>query len=255
MPARRDVGTRSDAGAQTLDVGRAQVTGDGATLAADEAEVTQRQRPRRPAKVSQGTASSRRARGDVVGRYVLLSALGEGGMGVVWAAYDPELDRRLALKLLRRGGSSERLLREAQALARLAHPNVVAIHDVGVDGGDVWLAMELVVGRTLEDWLAADPGRGWRELLKVLLPAGWGVAAAHEAGLIHRDLKPANLMIGDDGRARVMDFGLARAGDLEAEVSTVEESDPLASSQVSLLGSSVTRAGAILGTPAYMPPE
>ncbi|MCB9705877.1 MAG: serine/threonine protein kinase [Myxococcales bacterium] len=199
------------------------------------------------------TPASPRARGELVGRYVLLSELGEGGMGVVWAAYDPELDRRVALKLLRHGGDSDRLLREAQALARLAHPNVVAIYDVGVDRGEVWLAMELIAGRTLKEWLAGA-GRPWREILRVLLPAGWGVAAAHEAGLIHRDLKPENLMVGDDGRVRVMDFGLARAGEAEA-ITSAPEVDPLASSEGSLLSSSVTRAGAILGTPHYMAPE
>ncbi len=199
-------------------------------------------------------AEEGRLRGVRIGRYVLLTKLGEGGMGVVWAAYDPELDRRLALKVLRRAGDSDRLLREAQALARLAHPNVVAIHDVGEDDGDVWLAMELVDGQTLDVWSAAEPGRSWREILGVLLPAGHGVAAAHGAGLIHRDLKPENLMIGADGRARVMDFGLARAGELVVADPVIAD-DPLVSSEVSLLSSSVTRAGAIVGTPLYMAPE
>jgi len=194
-----------------------------------------------------------RVRGDLIGRYVLLSELGEGGMGVVWAAYDPELDRRLALKVLRLAGDSDRLLREAQALARLAHPNVVSIHDVGEDAGEVWLAMELIEGRTLKEWQRAAPRRPWTEVLQILMPAGYGVAAAHDAGLIHRDLKPENLMVGDDGRVRVMDFGLARTGEFKAPATA--PADPLASSEVSLLGSSVTRAGAILGTPLYMSPE
>lgn len=194
-----------------------------------------------------------RLRGVTIGRYVLLTKLGEGGMGVVWAAYDPELDRRLALKVLRRAGDSDRLLREAQALARLSHPNVVAIHDVGEDGGEVWLAMELVEGRTLDGWCEAEPSRSWREILAVLLPAGHGVAAAHRAGLIHRDLKPENVMVGEDGRARVMDFGLARSGELVATSAIAE--DPLASTDSSLLSSSVTRAGVIVGTPLYMAPE
>ncbi len=199
-------------------------------------------------------ADRERLRGVTIGRYVLLTELGEGGMGVVWAAYDPELDRRLALKVLRRAGDSDRLLREAQALARLSHPNVVAIHDVGEDGGEVWLAMELVEGRTLAAWCEADRARSWREVLAVVLPAGHGVAAAHRAGLIHRDLKPDNVMVGEDGRARVMDFGLARAGEL-VEVGPAPSGDPLAMTDSSLLTSSVTRAGAIVGTPLYMAPE
>ena len=139
-------------------------------------------------------------RGALVGRYVVLRELGQGAMGVVYAAEDPELDRKIALKLLRPevGGTATsggtmaartRLLREAQALARLAHPNVVAVHDVGEHEGSVWLAMELVDGETLSVWLRGRR-RGWREVLDVMTAAGRGLAAAHAAGLLHRDFKP-----------------------------------------------------------------
>ena len=158
------------------------------------------------------------APGDLVSRYVIVSRLGAGAMGVVYAAYDPELDRKVALKLVRPsaaigGGMSEgpaRLLREAQALAKLNHPAVVSIHDVGTFGEQVWISMEFVEGKTLTDWIAAAP-RSWREVVEVMRAAGRGLAAAHEAGLLHRDFKPDNVMLGVDGRVRVMDFGLARA--------------------------------------------
>ncbi len=196
-----------------------------------------------------------RTRGELLGRYLLLAELGAGAMGVVWAAYDPELDRRVALKLLVGGHDSERLLREAQALARLAHPNVVAVYDAGETDGDVWLAMELVDGVTFKTWLKRQPVRlGWREVLAALIPAGRGVAAAHAAGLIHRDLKPDNIMVGGDGRTRVMDFGLARAGETFGTTELVPSDDPLVS-RSSVLSTDVTRTGALLGTPAYMAPE
>lgn len=155
------------------------------------------------------------ARGTVVGRYVIVDVLGQGGMGTVYAAYDPDLDRRIALKVLEASGDlpsnrEPRFLREAQALARLSHENVVGVHDVGVYGRDVFIAMDLVPGKTLADWLRAER-RPRREILAVFLAAGRGLAAAHAAGLIHRDFKPGNVIVGDDGRVRVLDFGLARA--------------------------------------------
>jgi hypothetical protein len=159
-------------------------------------------------------------RGDValepghrIGRHLVLGRLGAGGMGVVFAAYDPELDRKVAIKLMRpgRGADSparqERLLREAQAMAKLAHPNVIVVHDVGTAGESVYFAMELCDGGTLREWLC-EP-RPWREVLEVFLRAGQGLAAAHAAGLVHRDFKPDNVLLGKDGRARVTDFGLA----------------------------------------------
>jgi eukaryotic-like serine/threonine-protein kinase len=191
--------------------------------------------------------------GNVVGRHVVLHRLGAGGMGVVYAAYDPELDRKVALKLLLPGMAGPvgrtRLLREAQALGRLSHPNVVAIHDVGTVGEQVWLAMEFVQGQTLCDWLGTR--RRWQDLLAVFRSAGEGLAAAHAAGLLHRDFKPANVMVGDDGRVRVMDFGLARVRP-EAASLHLEEFGALPAFDTSM---EVTRAGTVMGTPAYMAPE
>jgi eukaryotic-like serine/threonine-protein kinase len=126
--------------------------------------------------------------GASVGRYVVVAKIGAGGMGVVYLAYDPELDRRVALKFLF-SSEGRRLRREAQAMAQLSHANIVAVHDVGDLDGRVWLAMEFVEGQTLTRWLAARP-RPWRDTLAVLLAAGAGLAAAHRAGLVHRDFKP-----------------------------------------------------------------
>ncbi len=206
-----------------------------------------------------GRASEREGglgRGDVVDRYVILTAIGQGGMGVVFAAYDPELDRKVALKLLLpaaqadgHGDARTRLLREAQALAQLSHPAVVAVHDVGTVGDQVWLAMEFIDGVTLARWIKQT--RPWREVLEVFRRAGEGLAAAHAAGLVHRDFKPENVMVGADGRVRVMDFGLARADG--PSLSLPPRSDLRVSS--SALRAEVTAAGAVLGTPAYMAPE
>ncbi|HEX4955134.1 MAG TPA: serine/threonine-protein kinase [Thermoanaerobaculia bacterium] len=190
-------------------------------------------------------------------RYVLLEEIGRGGMGSVWAAWDRTLDRKVALKLLPLGSQSrhratERLVREAQALARLAHPNVVAVHDAGTLDGRVFLAMELVEGESLRQWRGARQ-RGWREVLAVYLAAGRGLAAAHAVGLVHRDFKPENAMIGRDGRVRVLDFGLARRADLGEEEPGVEGVLPTPSAP--LLETPLTRQGAVMGTPAYMTPE
>jgi hypothetical protein len=152
------------------------------------------------------------APGTRVDRFVVEERLGAGGMGVVYAARDPELDRRVAIKLLRAIGHNEelraRLYREAQALARVAHPNVVVVHEVGSHDDHVYLAMELVRGTTLRGWLEGAHTTG--EILAVPGDAGRGLAAAHAANLIHRDFKPDNVLIGEDGRPRVTDFGLAR---------------------------------------------
>ena len=198
-------------------------------------------------------------RGDLVGRYVIMAQVGQGGMGVVYAAYDPELDRKVALKLLHGGvtgtvfatNARARLLREAQALAQLAHPNVVAVFDVGQLGDKVWLAMEYVDGLTVRAWLQQRP-RAWQDIVAVFRAAGEGLMAAHAAGLVHRDFKPDNVMLGADGRVRVMDFGVARA-DRAAGRPLLSEQTGLESS-ISLR-SDITRAGSLLGTPAYMAPE
>ena len=153
-------------------------------------------------------------RGASIGRYVVLEELGKGGMGAVYAAYDPELDRRVAVKLLGTRISTngrKRFEREARALARLSHPNVVQVYDAGAHEGQVFAAMELVEGQTLKDWCKSEPTPSWRQVLRCYLDAARGLAAAHEKGLIHRDVRPANLLIGEDGRVRVADFGLAMA--------------------------------------------
>ena len=156
--------------------------------------------------------------GAVLGRYVVLAPLGAGGMGTVLSAYDPKLERKVAVKLLHaEARSSEdsqtaqaRLLKEAQAMARLAHPNVVSVFDVGTWRDRVFIAMEFVDGGTLRQW-CAQPGRTQKEILRALLQAGRGLEAAHEAGLVHRDFKPDNVLVSRDGRVLVTDFGLAHA--------------------------------------------
>ncbi|HEY5924409.1 MAG TPA: serine/threonine-protein kinase [Kofleriaceae bacterium] len=204
-------------------------------------------------------------RGTPIGRYVVLERLGEGGMGVVYSAFDPELDRKVAVKLLqgKSGGDASQvsgdqawLLREAQALARLSHPNVVSVHDVGTLPGDrVFVAMELVDGVTLRKWMKAEV-RPWRDVLPVMIAAGQGLAAAHAAGLVHRDFKPDNVLVGHDGRVRVMDFGLAkvRPGIDSGPVPRISASE-LNIEAKSPLTDSLTVAGTVLGTPAYMAPE
>ncbi len=188
------------------------------------------------------------------GRYELLGRLGAGGMGVVYRAHDPVLDRHVALKVIgqsqQRLGSiaRDRLVREARALAKLAHPNVIAIHDVGQVGDEAFVAMELVSGRTLDDWLSASP-RSLDEIVEVFVQASRGLGAAHTAGLVHRDFKPSNVIVGDDGRVRVLDFGLARLAESADEGEAAE-----AAGDSSPLGA-ITHTGGIVGTPAYMAPE
>jgi tetratricopeptide (TPR) repeat protein/tRNA A-37 threonylcarbamoyl transferase component Bud32 len=203
-------------------------------------------------------------RGSTLGRYVVLNKLGGGGMGVVYLAYDPELDRRVALKLLRPEAletlageaARSRLLREAQAMARLSHPNVISVHDVGTLGERVFIAMEYVPGWTLTRWLK-EKLRSRQEILGVFAQAGKGLGAAHTAGLVHRDFKPENVLIGKSGQVKVLDFGLARAGqDSEDVAPTLPRSFELkGSSTPRALEEKLTRSGAFLGTPAYMAPE
>lgn len=189
-----------------------------------------------------------------VGRFRILDRLGAGGMGVVYSAYDPELDRKVALKLLRpdlaedasRGSTgTSRLQREAQAMARLNHPNVVTVHEVGRYEEQVFVAMEFVDGTTLREW--AKEAHDWQEIVRVYCDAAEGLEAAHAAGIVHRDFKPDNVMLGEDGRVRVMDFGLSRA---EISDPTLSDEEPTDKPTESL-----TQTGAIMGTPAYMAPE
>jgi tetratricopeptide (TPR) repeat protein/tRNA A-37 threonylcarbamoyl transferase component Bud32 len=187
-----------------------------------------------------------------IGRYIVLRELGRGGMGVTYVAYDEDLDRKVAIKLVRSDVMDEqarkRLQREARALARLAHPNIVAVHDVGSHGSRAFIAMELVSGKTVNVWLAAQP-RAWTEVLSVFRQAGEGLRAAHAAGLVHRDIKPANIIVGDDSRVRVLDFGLAALaapGDDQAEASRGMEA---------MMDEQRTDTTSLMGTLAYMAPE
>jgi len=198
-------------------------------------------------------------RGASVGRYVVLDLVGRGGMGDVYAAYDPELDRKVALKLLHQAGvlteslshRQGRLLREAKAIARLSDPNVVVVHDAGTFGGRVFVAMEFVGGETLAAWLGGKP-RTWPEIRDVFLGAGRGLAAAHAAQIVHRDFKPQNVMVAADDKVRVMDFGLAsEAGDDRAPAAAALERGDFAGTAAFAL----TRTGTLVGTPAYMAPE
>lgn len=197
-------------------------------------------------------------------RYLVLERVGQGGMGIVYRAFDPRLERVVALKVTRlheRGSQRERLLREAKVLARLNHPHVLTVHDAGMAGDELFVATEFVQAGTLGDWCEAhpprEPGRA-AALVELALQAAKGLAVAHEAGLVHRDIKPSNLMVGEDGRLRVADFGLAR--ELQADTEDTDgPSQTLTDAEANAVDSAPrghrTRTGTLLGTPAYMAPE
>ena len=198
-----------------------------------------------------------------VGRYRVEGRIGSGGMGVVYRAHDPELARDVAVKVVNPEAVGEtqaslaraRLVREARAMARLAHPNVIHVYDVGTVSDGVFIAMELVEGESLAKWLGKG-ARSWREVLALAIDAGRGLAAAHAAGVVHRDFKPENVLVGTDGRVRVGDFGLAGAPAQDTgsyEPTGAESIEEAEIDSQSLEG--LTRTGALLGTPKYMAPE
>jgi tetratricopeptide (TPR) repeat protein len=209
-----------------------------------------------------------------IGHFQILREVGAGGMGVVYEAYDPDLDRKVAVKVVRdfQPGSpaGRRLIDEAQAMARLAHPNVVAVYEVGTIVDQVFVVMELVPGDTLAAWLAKP--RHWRDIVRALAQAGDGLVAAHAAGLVHGDFKPHNVLVDDSGRVRVADFGLARVmgdrfpklaagsrgpGDRRPAGSPAERSEAGGPGDRRPAGSPAERseAGGVAGTPGYMAPE
>ncbi|PRP98511.1 Serine/threonine-protein kinase PrkC [Enhygromyxa salina] len=216
------------------------------------------------------------APGTRISRYMVVEVVGSGGVGIVYAAYDPDLDRKVALKQLRRSklvGQTDavnqrrsRLRREAQALARLSHPNVVPVYEVATCDDQIYVVMEFVEGRTLGEWLGEAP-RAWAEIVGMFIQAARGLAAAHAADIVHRDFKPDNVRVGVDGRVRVLDFGLAaqlREGDPETSVARLQELwdrpfDPDSWSESGEVTREredvVTREGQVMGTPAYMAPE
>lgn len=197
------------------------------------------------------------APGTVVARYVVTRTVGSGRGGVVYEAYDPPLDRTVGLKILRSlpaeglsdDGGQLGLLREAQAMAKLSHPNVVLIHDVGTFAGQVFMVVEYIKGVTLTEWLA-EQDRPWRATLDMFVGAGRGLAAAHAANIIHRDFKPDNVLVGADGVPRLTDFGLARAAGLVRKSSRARDAGAFASDPAV-----VALQTAPAGTPAFMAPE
>ena len=205
-----------------------------------------------------------------IGPFVVLRKLGEGAMGVVYAGFDISLDRKVALKLVRRQLLDKptvraRMIREAQAMARLSNPHVVQIYQVGEHAGGIYVAMEYIDGLTLVEWLKARQ-RSWHTILRTVCEAGRGLAAAHAAGLVHRDFKPDNVLVDTQDHARVLDFGLVQTegGDAEDDLARTEDDAPVASTIPGLDGVErsnihwsvrLTQIGKVLGTPAYMSPE
>jgi len=193
-----------------------------------------------------------------LGRFRVIDRVGAGGMGVVYRAHDPTLERTIALKVLRGDLAAPegraRLLREAKTMARVRHPNLVTVHEVGEEGADVFIAMEFVAGGTLGDWLA-EHRPSWAEVCDRLVAAGQGLAALHAKQLVHRDIKPDNVLVDADGQVMLADFGLARPLP-RRQSDTQSSSDGAAHRAAAGTGvGSLTHTGTLVGTPAYMAPE
>jgi tetratricopeptide (TPR) repeat protein len=230
--------------------------------------------PKTPPEVTPSEAQERAPdpkkrleRGTLVGRYTILEPLGTGGYATVYSAYDAELQRTVALKMLQADVELQEVRRrvfgEAQAMARLKHPNVVTVYEVGKFHRQIYIVMECVEGSTLASWVKTP--RAWREVLSKLKSAGRGLAAAHEAGLVHRDFKPENVLVGNDGRVLVSDFGIARpaeeAGDVGAP--SAAGNAPQSPGQAPSLSGPIstrpedplTETGRVMGTHGYLAPE
>jgi len=236
---------------------------DSATCTDTELQSQPESAARTAAQAMVRDSAVRLRKGDSVGRLTVLEHLGEGGFGIVLAAYDPDLDRKVALKVLRpvlfdsaRAEQARvRLLREARAMARINHPNVVTVHDVGTVAEQVYIAMEFVDGGTIDDWIERERP-DWRQIVDAFVEAGRGLAVAHEANLVHRDVKPQNILVGTDGRVRVTDFGIVSAAGHRVEGgSDLRIADGPVLPGNTPLDATLTRTGAIVGTPAFMAPE
>lgn len=198
-----------------------------------------------------------------IGRFTILDRIGAGAMGELFLAWDPQLDRKLAIKLVHARASGpaaeQRLRLEAKAIAQLSHPNVVQVFEVGSHASRVYVAMEFVEGSSLRDWLAAltlDGNERVRAILDCFVAAGRGLEAVHGAGLVHRDFKPSNVVVGEDGRVRIIDFGLASELDDDEADRPGGPSTPVDVERVRKLSdSTLTDTGVLLGTPRYMAPE
>jgi hypothetical protein len=188
------------------------------------------------------------------GRFELREHIGHGGMGVVYRAWDPQLERAVAIKIVDTGGLDsivrERALREARSLAKLSHPNVITVFEAGLTDDRVWIAMELVSGTTMRDWLSRAPRPDQMTILHRWIAVGHGLIAVHEAGLVHRDIKPSNVLIADDERPRLIDFGLVRAPRVHAETFA----SPAESAQTNI-GTGTSQTLGFVGTHAYAAPE
>ncbi len=202
-----------------------------------------------PPPIADSPFLPRIANGSQIGPYVVVAYAGAGGMGEVYRAKDPRLDRDVAIKMLRSddaGGerARARLAREAQAMAKLSHPNVVAVHEVGTYDDMTYLVMDFIAGKTLRGWLRH--GRTRQEILDVFVQAARGLAAAHRVRLVHRDFKPDNVLVDEEGRARVTDFGIA---------GIIDDADEPPVAGVAEAQSVFTQGSILRGTPAYMAPE